>query len=65
MGKELIQGLVNYGPLGIISAYFLWNDYLDRKSYRGALAQIEHMGEKVNDHEKRIRNLEIKGVMSK
>lgn len=53
--EEIVAELIKLGPIGIIAAYFLYNDYQDRKSYR---EMLKGFGEKVQDHETRICFLE-------
>lgn len=54
---DFVKNLMQYGPLGIISAYFLYQDYLDRKSNR---EHLQKMTEAISGHETRICLLEEK-----
>lgn len=53
--EEIIKYLMNYGPLGVITAYFLYNDFQDRKANRQFMSSLMNQ---VNDHENRITALE-------
>lgn len=53
--EKLIEYLVSYGSLGVVTAYFLYNDYKDREYHR---AYMERLMNQVHDHEKRISILE-------
>lgn len=53
--QHILSLVGNYGPLGVITAYLLYNDYQDRKVHRKYLTEL---GEKVNDHELRLTLLE-------
>ncbi|MGL5050663.1 MAG: hypothetical protein ACRC6E_08585 [Fusobacteriaceae bacterium] len=55
MIDEIIQALLGYGAGGIILAYFLHNDYQDRKAFR---EEIRGNRDKLYDHETRIVVLE-------
>lgn len=52
---KLIEYLVSYGSLGVVTAYFLYNDFQDRKNYRQFMQNLTNQ---VHDHEKRISLLE-------
>lgn len=52
---KLMEYLISYGSLGIVTAYFLYNDYKDREFHR---AYMERLMNEVHDHEKRISILE-------
>lgn len=52
-----MEELINNGPLGIIAAYFLWNDFQDRKLYR---KEIKEFVKKITEHDIRITVLEEK-----
>lgn len=54
---DFLKNLMQYGPLGFISAYFLYQDYLDRKSNR---EHLQKMIETISGHETRITRLEEK-----
>lgn len=52
---KIIEYLMSYGSLGVVTAYFLYNDYKDREFHR---AYMERLMNEVHDHEKRISILE-------
>lgn len=52
---KLMEYLISYGSLGVVTAYFLYNDYKDREYHR---AYMERLMNEVHDHEKRISILE-------
>lgn len=47
----LIEKLGGYGIGGVVLAYFLWNDYQDRKAFRD---EIRNNRLQLQDHEVRI-----------
>lgn len=53
---KLIEYLISYGSLGVVTAYFLYNDFQDRKNHR---AYMEKLMNQVHEHEKRISILEV------
>ena len=53
--EKLMDYLISYGSLGIVTAYFLYNDFQDRKKHR---EYMERLMNQVHDHEKRISLLE-------
>lgn len=61
MMEPIIEQLGGYGIGGIILAYFLYNDYQDRRAFR---EEIRNNREKLGDHEVRITVLEKEGKMA-
>lgn len=55
--EKIIEELIKNGPLGAIAAYFLWNDFQDRKLYR---TEIKEFVKKITEHDIRITVLEEK-----
>lgn len=55
MIEELIKELMGYGVGGIVLAYFLHNDFQDRKAFR---SEMRTNRETLNEHETRIVVLE-------
>lgn len=53
---KIMEYLISYGSLGVVTAYFLYNDYKDREYHR---AYMEKLMNQVHEHEKRISILEV------
>lgn len=53
--EEIIKGLSGYGVGGIVLAYFLYNDYQDRRAFR---EEMRGNRQTINEHETRIVILE-------
>lgn len=52
---KIIEYLMSYGSLGVVTAYFLYNDYKDRENHRQFMVELMR---KVDSHSERISALE-------
>lgn len=52
---KLMEYLISYGSLGVVAAYFLYNDYKDRENHRQFMVELMR---KVDSHGERISALE-------
>lgn len=52
---KIIEYLMSYGSLGVVAAYFLYNDYKDRENHRQFMIELMR---KVDNHSERISALE-------
>lgn len=57
MLENIMNDLAGYGVGGIVLAYFLYNDYQDRRAFR---EEMRNNASRLNDHETRIVVLEQK-----
>lgn len=55
MIDKIMEQLIRYGIGGLILAYFLYNDFQDRKAFRD---EIRNNRDRLQDHETRICILE-------
>ncbi|MGL6025206.1 MAG: hypothetical protein ACRC0F_11420 [Cetobacterium sp.] len=55
MIEEVVKELMGYGVGGVILAYFLYNDFQDRRAFRSEMLTNK---ENINNHETRIVVLE-------
>lgn len=55
MINMIVERLAEFGVVGVIAGYFLYNDYQDRKAFRDEIRQNKIT---LNDHETRISIVE-------
>lgn len=58
MIETIVERLAEFGIMGIIAGYFLYNDFQDRKAFRDEIRQNKIT---LNDHETRITVIEKRG----